>query len=305
MKGWLRERFGDVVDSSKDWRVCCPFCRARVGREDTKHHLYVSKRKNVAHCFRCEWAGNYVSLIMSVDGCSYGEALIQIREPTKDIRKFNDVYSDRGLVQTEDLIKVPEGYRPLTFKHNTCSPEYVYEEQAVWRYLECKRDVPRYLMTKYFGWVPGTQRAWCLIDDGWWQGRLIVPGEPKYISPPWPKGDSLWNAHALKRYKEVVICEGVFSAIAVGDNAIALCGKTINEEQAKRVARNSPDIVTVLLDADATEFIGDIIENLMLAGYDGDIQVQYMRGGDPADGEYGEKIHWCFEAEVKDALGIL
>lgn len=310
MKGWLTERFGDVMEGSggKEWRVCCPFCRSRIGLEDTNYHLYVSKRKHVAHCFRCEWAGNYVSLIMSVDGCSYGKALLQIRQPIKDIGEFGDVenslYSERGLVKADDLVRTPEGYQPLTFKHNLGCPEYVYEEQAIWRYLESERSVPRHIMTRSFGWIPGTQRAWCLVDNDWWQGRLIVPGKPKYISPPWPKGDSLWNAHALKRHKDIVICEGVFSAIAVGSDAVALCGKTINEEQAKRIVRNSPRSITVLLDADARKFIGDIVENLLLSGYGGDIKVQYMARGDPADGEFADVVDWCFDMEVTYKLSI-
>jgi len=312
MRSWLRSRFGDVksAKNGKEMRVCCPFCRARVGRADTKYHLYVSAIKHVAHCFRCNWAGNWVGLIMSVDGCSYGEALTNIRQPRLDVNDYDDIekelrpHSPRGLVQANDIISAPEGYSPLTYKHNENSPEYRVEEQAVWRYLECKRNVPRELIMSVFGWIPGTQRAWCLVDDGWWQGRLIVPGEPKYLSPPWPKGDSLWNAQALDRYDHVIVCEGIFSAIAMGKTAVALCGKTINDEQAARIANAAPSQLTVLLDADATSDIGAVVGKLLYVGYSGELYAQYMQEGDPADGVLGKRVEWSFEAEVATLMGM-
>jgi len=59
MYKWLMSEFDRVVDTTSDWRVDCPFCSIA----DTKQHMYVSKNKPVAHCFRCDWKGSHYSLV--------------------------------------------------------------------------------------------------------------------------------------------------------------------------------------------------------------------------------------------------
>jgi len=309
---WLNSRFGETRTASggKEIRVCCPFCKARVARPDTKFHLYVSLDKPVAHCFRCGFSGHHLSLVMSVDGGSYTDALQSIETVAPDIGLWESLGSPRGLVQGHEMASMPDGYvalivasiRPSSVADHREHPEAT----AAWRYL-MKRNVPLDIITSSFGYVPGTMRVWMLVDDNWWQGRLMVVGDPKYISPPWPKGDSLWNAQALDKYDNIVICEGVFSAIAVGDNAIALCGKTINGAQADRIveAMGKDSSITIMMDADAIQNAHDAAEVLVRRGYAGGLEIRYMRSGDPADGVMGEKVAWDWSTPITHALGVL
>lgn len=300
---WLTAALGDTIPASegKEVRVNCPFCYGRIGRIDEKFHMYVSQVHPVAFCFRCGWQGNYVSLIMSVSGCGYAEALKQLEEPTPNVTRFEHIFSPMGLIMGHKETSTPSGFQ---FVRN---PEEVQstlapEERAVWNYLTRVRGIPKYIVCRNMGWVPGTLRAWILVDTNFWQGRLIVPGEPKYLSSPWPKGDSLWNASALDGVR-LTICEGVFSALAVGSKAIALCGKTLTQPQASRIARSKVKRIRIMLDADATAGAYEMARVLQDAGFSGEIVIHELCQGDPTDGLDGtERPYEGWATEVLRGL---
>lgn len=300
IRDWLDSVIGDVWDASSgsELRVNCPFCETRVGKPDDKHHMYVSQINPVAMCFRCTWQGNYVSLIISATGCSYAEALVQLESPTPNVSRFPLLTMPSGLlgVASKAAISKPGGFQSFGVEAKSSR-----EELAVWAYLR-RRQIPQALIRKYMGWAPGTNRAWILIDADFWQGRLIIPGDPKYISPPWPKGDSLWNSGALNT-RQIVICEGVFSAIAVGSQAVAICGKTMTIPQANRIARSKRvKSITIMLDADATQQAYGIAKMLEEAGYAGVMKIHRLKSGDPTDGLDGDVIAYDWAAAVRGQI---
>jgi hypothetical protein len=301
IKEWLDTVLGDVVEASNgsELRVDCPFCSARVGKPDAKHHMYISTNSPVAFCFRCGWQGNYISLIISVSGCSYPEALQQLESPTPNVSRFENLSSPMGLVMGHKMSAKPGGFR-FFVDHEA---QRTYEERAVWSYLVRKRQIPMIIVRKYMGWAPGTNRAWILVDGDFWQGRLIIPGDPKYLSSPWPKGDALWNPNALND-NHVIICEGVFSAIAVGSHAIALCGKTITDLQAKRIVKAHPASITIMLDADATQFSYDMAQTLVGLGYSGRLAIHELEVGDPTDSLDGRTLDYGWGAMVRNRISM-
>lgn len=296
MREWLASVLGDVVDNSNgtEMLVNCPFCEARTGKPDTKHHMYISVDKPVAFCFKCGWQGNYISLIISVTGCSYAKALEQLESPTPNIGQFEKLFSPKGLIMGHKMSSHPAGFKAFA----SPDEDRPMEEKAVWNYLARKRHIPFALIIKYMGWVPGTHRAWILVDGDFWQGRSITSAEPKYISSPWPKGDAIWNPNALND-NHIYICEGVFSAIAVGSHAIALCGKTITEPQAKRIVKSRTSSITIMLDADAVDSAYNMAETLVKQGYGGRLMVHELERGDPTDGLIGRTIEADWGAMVK------
>jgi len=301
MEKWVAARLGDILyaKQGQEMRVNCPFCFAKIGKNDTKHHLYISTVKPVAQCWRCGWTGHHISLIISVEGCTYAEALQYMEQPPTNAELFDRLYSPCGLVQSSDLVDKPVGYVPMSY---ALSGNATMEYKAVHKYL-LKRNVPLGMMVQHFGYVPGTHRAWILVDANWWQGRLIIPGEPKYISPPWPKGGSLWNSEALYMYSDVGICEGVFSAIAAGNNFVALCGKAMTNAQANRlVAARRVQSYTLMLDSGAEDSAYVMAKQLEYAGFRGDINIQRMISGDPADGVIGDRITWSWDVEMELAM---
>lgn len=300
IREWLESAVGDVIEASNgnELRINCPFCESRIGKPDVKHHMYVSTASPVAMCFRCTWQGNYISLIISVSGCSYAEALKQLesQSPTPNVARFEKLFSPCGMVTGPKISYKPDGFCALS-AHDDLTKEAL----AVRNYLINRRMIPQAIVYKYMGWAPGTNRAWILIDSDFWQGRLIIPGDPKYISPPWPKGDALWNAGALEG-RHAIICEGVLSAIAVGSNALALCGKTITQPQAKRIARSRVGSITIMLDADATRYSYDIAKALEENGYSGVLKIHELEQGDPTDGLEGRVVGYDLQSQVRSRI---
>lgn len=303
IKQWVDTRLGRGKQQGDEYRVDCPFCAARLGREDTKQHLYINLSRPVAHCFRCEWSGHYLSLVMSVEGCTYGEAMSYIKGESRShiVAEFDQLHSPRGLVQAYEQASQPVGFVPFG---NICSRYESNESMAVHNYL-VSRGVNRQLIAEKFGYVPGSNRAWVLIDKEWWQGRLIIPGQPKYLSPPWPKGDSLWNGKVLRTERgELIICEGVFSAIMAGSNAIALCGKSATMPQLERIVRYCrADRIAVYFDADAQSQATEFADQLEYAGYDGDVELWVLHSGDPASTSMEPNIvAWDWAGRVASGL---
>lgn len=76
-----------------------------------------------------------------------------------------------------------------------------------------------------------------------WQTRTILQEEPlRYLAAPKdreaePLKTLLYGEHLVNPYKTLIICEGVFDAIAVGPNAVAALGKKLTTEQRMRILR--------------------------------------------------------------------
>lgn len=295
---YLEMRFDTIsTGSGDDVRICCPFCYKRVGREDTKYHLYVSLVKPVAHCFRCEYKCSHVELIMNLENVTYTEALALLGgkiECKPNILKFDDVMSrlekELNLVSPGGLKKVPQASMPDGFINlsqpcggmpNEANLVYNYARN---RFAKVGLNVKDY--EDILGWVPGTFRLWILVDEHFWQGRAILDDEYKYISPPWPKGDTIYNIEALDKFNEVYIVEGFFSAVAVGNNAMAILGKSLTGLQAERVVRRGKKCKRINLMFDANVSLNssnNAADLLKSMGYNGEIVVSVLSKGDPFD----------------------
>ena len=297
---WLQKTFGDLYPNSSgtDVAVDCPFCCERTGREDTKHHLFVSVVKPVAKCHRCDWDGSHIDLVMKVDGCTYIEALVHLQSLVPNISKYNKVFGNAVLENKRPTVSEPPGYRSF----NDCVGYGGIEADVILNYLQ-KRGVPKDIILSSCGIVPGSNRAWILIDKLWWQGRSIFnTSTQKYISPPWPRGDSLWNASALIHYNDVTICEGAISAIHAGRNAVALCGKNMTDLQAIRLAKSHVDTYNIMLDSDAASQLYIVAARLRYHGYGGDIILCHLQEGDPADHVPMAREHYDFGSVVRHRL---
>jgi hypothetical protein len=260
IEDWVLERFPEAIYSTTNLRVNCPFCG-----DDTGKHLYIQVYgQPVAHCFRCEWRGNIYTLVAKVDNISYGEAILQVSALQ---------FHRRRKVTT--LGAAPEGYAPFSAGIDS------FEGEVVHRYLR-SRNISESIIRQYCGIVPGSWRAWFVFDN-FWQGRLVKPGQPKYLSPESAKNDVLWNAQALIGHRDIIICEGIISACNAGESAIALLAKTATPEQLVRIVKAAPKSILIMLDANAKAEAIVLAESLTLAGYAGALSIAQLEYGDPAD----------------------
>ena len=97
------------------------------------------------------------------------------------------------------------------------------------------------------------------LDDPkpcYYVGRSMFEGFERYSNPrvhefPRKKTEVLWGLHRLDTpCKQVIVCEGIFSAVRM-PNAAAILGKWISEAQIALLCRIATEEVVVMLDGEA------------------------------------------------------
>lgn len=287
---WLQDIFDPLLmnqgSQGTEIRANCPFC----ADPDTKQHLYISTVKQAAHCFRCEWAGSWIDLIMSVEGCSYAAAALTLAG-VPDINEFEGILGmmDTEPIQVEEPVSrsesVPEGFIPI---HSESQEPLA---RIALRYLQRREVMSEAIQAGMFGVIPGHIKLFIRASDSYWQARSLDGAKPKYTNPALPFLDILgvWDYTPIGQVRSLpgplFVCEGVFSALAVckrGSPAVALLGKQANREQVDRLCRAGRSLI-ILLDSDAHEQAWELADQLVVNGR-ADVLVGLLPTGDPADG---------------------
>jgi len=310
IQDFLYRNFDQVIQygGGTDLRVDCPFCSTRTGSDDIKQHLHVSLAKETCHCFRCEYSKSWIGLVMEVTGLSYAHALGEIyavpnpvnfdrlKERLKDEHEFKEVYpnlpADFTLLKRGITKRLDSGTligRALHYlKKRGFKPE-VYEKYGLG-------------VASSVGY-----RVIIPIEDNFWQARSLYPFlKPKYMNPEVTSRELLFNSRALDLYKEVVICEGAFSSMAVGDNSVALVGKNPTAEKLDRLRQSRVKHFIVTIEEGAQRSMVTLAD--ALKGFGKEVTVWLYDRGDPADSTaYKEKpydlktkIQILFDGTLKD-----
>ena len=117
-------------------------------------------------------------------------------------------------------------------------------------------------------------------DLNYFVGRDIYDGGMKYKNPPVSK-DVIGFDLFINWNEPIILCEGVFDAIAIRRNAIPLFGKTIPKSLMKKIYEKQVKQIYILLDSDAIMDSIKITDDLMKNG----INVYYVNlsDEDPSD----------------------
>lgn len=305
---WMH--FRDALDYGSpvtDLRVNCPFCASRYGKMDMNHKLYISLHKHACHCFRCGYSRSWIGLVMDVTGLDYVQALAELyytpraksTDALKQMMAFAETYRDDRKPK-KDRIIFPKGFRKLidvTVRGFAAMQARCYLRgrgfgESYWdRYLLGISDNMPWRIV-----IP--------VEGKFCQARAIFPFiQPKYMSPSISVRGALFNFVALEMYDEVVICEGAFSAMSIGENAIGLLRNKATDEQLGRLVKSSVERFIVALDADARIQSVNLAKSLRRGGKDV-IMWQYD-DGDPADGGDFQVVVPDLKYEVMQRLGGL
>ena len=125
----------------------------------------------------------------------------------------------------------------------------------------------------------------------------------KYKNTPIPK-DVIGFDLYINWDEPIVLCEGVFDAIAIKRNAIPMFGKTIPKKLFKKIIEKNVKKVFLMLDEDAKSDSIKITENLINFGID--VIYIAMEDGDPSDLGYErslELIKSSREITFKELIG--
>jgi len=218
-------------------------------------------RKGVFFCYRCGARGDISKLIdddelVALSKDWYKEVVSALsndaRQPSLELKQEVSL--------PDDVVKIAPGSPGARYlKKRGYGPSEIREYRLV-------EQPDRYRLV-----IPSYRDE--LID--FWVSRTYINEEPKYLNP---KGVSrrfaLFGYDQAKGASCVVICEGVFSAMAArqatGTPAVATYGKLVAAEQVKLLRSLRPKEFVIAFDSNASS------EAMMLAGLlggDSDVRV--------------------------------
>lgn len=233
----------------------CPFCH---------HHrekLAVNVSSGKWHCWVCNSNGRrLLSLFRKLHVSK--DQIRQLATLLKDDLDY--IESDT----TDAVLALPQEFESLT------TPSTDYQYLHAMKYLK-DREVTAGDILKH-------QLGYC--KSGLFQGRIIIPSYDKegklnffvsrtyypdnpmhYKNPPVTK-NVVGFEFQISWSQEVVICEGVFDAMAIKRNAIPLFGKTISSKLEREIVVNNVRDIYLSLDRDALRNTIKIAEKFMKEG---------------------------------------
>ena len=133
-------------------------------------------------------------------------------------------------------------------------------------------------------------------------GRDFYKGGMKYKNPPIPK-DIIGFDLYINWDEPIVLCEGVFDAIAIKNNSIPLFGKTILPKLYEKIIKNRVKHIIISLDEDAFKDSLKMIKKFFDAG----ISVNFVKLTETDPSELGyikmiDKLNTSIEVNFKELM---
>ena len=180
--------------------------------------------------------------------------------------KYRDNSSNTN--QIEEVIQLPEDYKPLWIKRNT--PDY---KNAIY-YLK-KRGISIFDIIRYrIGYA----------ESGPYSGKIIIPSydatgqlnyfvsrafyenDPYKHKNPQTSKDIIGFEMLINWNEPIILCEGAFDAITIKRNAIPLFGKQINPKLRIKIIEEGIKQIYICLDQDAIQNAKQISKMFMDEG---------------------------------------
>ena len=238
----------------------CPFCHHHKPKLEV--NLTENREgQNQWHCWACDKKGKTLFNLFRAakatpDKISQAKSLISSSKSIKDTK-------------VEYTVSLPDGYISLS----TGDLSEIAARHAM-AYLK-KRNISKYDIIKYnIGYCKSGKYKNMIIlptydEDGnlnYFTGRSFEP-EPfiKYRNPEASR-NIIPNEHLINWEIPIVLCEGMFDAIAIKRNAIPLLGKNIQTNLMKRIVTSVVEKIYIALDKDAMKQALRFCENLMAEG---------------------------------------
>jgi len=263
---------GKGSKTTMDYAFYCPVC---------KHHnpkLIVNIRSGQYNCWTCHpptKGKTPVSLFKKIDAPT--ERVIEMKSYFKnDNTKIDSVKPNK--------VTLPEEFISLS------NPDKSLECRHALAYLK-KRKITLQDIQKY-------NIGYC--KTGRYRNRIIVPSydkdgninyfiarsfEPdpvrKYDAPSCNKTELIGLEYFVNWSIPVILCEGIFDAIAIKRNAVPLFGKTIPQSLMLKLVESEVKTVYLALDKDALKEALTYSQNLLNLGKE--VYLIELEGKDPSD----------------------
>ena len=253
----------------------CPFCHHHKPKMEV--NLTENKEgKNPWHCWACDVRGTTIYSLfkqLKVEAGKYTElkSLVKTSKSIKETQVINSVS-----LPNEFISLIGNNLNEIKTRHALA-------------YLK-SRNINQHDILKY-------NIGYC--ETGLYANMIIIPtydkdGRLNYFTArsfekdpyikyrnPSASRDIIPNEHLINWKVPIVICEGLFDAIAIKRNAIPLLGKNIQSSLMKKIVTSIVDKIYIALDRDAMKQALRFCENLMAEGKE--VYLVDMQDKDPSE----------------------
>ncbi len=221
----------------------CPFCHHHKPKLEV-NFTENKKGYNPWHCWVCNKKGRYLSTLFKKVDASY-EKIQELKSLVKTGFEVNEVVTKKDLKLPKELLPIL-GSKDIIAKHALA-------------YLK-NRGITKDDIEKYnIGYCEGGRYAKMIIIPSYdSQGNLNYFTGRSFEKDPYVKyrnpevsRDIVPNEYLINWNLPLVICEGMFDAIAIKRNAIPLLGKNIQSTLMKKIVTSTIKKIYIALDKDA------------------------------------------------------
>jgi DNA primase len=285
--------------SGNNYAFECPFCHHKKPKLEV-NLVPNSKGENLWHCWTCNAKGKtLVGLFKKIKASS--EKISEIKSILGFTEKKEE--DDSTIIKVE----LPKEYKPLI----NLSRTDIIAKHAL-QYLK-KRGITKDDIQKY-------NIGYC--EEGRYKNMIIIPSydkdgvinyfigrsfdkEPqrKYDSPKCNKNAIIGLEYFINWNVPVILCEGIFDAIAIKRNVVPLFGKTIPKALMLKLVEPCVKTVYIALDNDALREAMDYAEELLNVGKD--VYLVELNDKDPSEMGFENFTKLLHSAQPLTALELL
>ena len=271
-----------------EYTFYCPFCNHH------KKKLQVNCETQKWHCWVCNKGGYKIGILLRKINAPKNI----ISEVLKILGDYKGTRHEKEETTKYD-VTLPQCYVPLWKK--TDDPLY---KNAI-HYLKQRNIDEKDILRYSIGYCPNGSYSNRIIipsydEDGklnYFMARDMFPNSKfKYKNPPMSK-DTVGFELFINWNEPIVLCEGIFDAIAIRNNAIPLFGKFPSKTLVMRLVEKKVKKVYVALDEDAKK--DAIMLSKFLMDYGIETYLLNMKDKDPS--ELGFTKFWEIVKETKQS----
>jgi DNA primase len=285
--------------SGNNYAFECPFCHHKKPKLEV-NLVPNSKGENLWHCWTCNAKGKtLVGLFKKIKASS--EKISEIKSILGFTEKKEE--DDSTIIKVE----LPKEYKPLI----NLSRTDIIAKHAL-QYLK-KRGITKDDIQKY-------NIGYC--EEGRYKNMIIIPSydkdgvinyfigrsfdkEPqrKYDSPKCNKNAIIGLEYFINWNVPIILCEGIFDAVAIKRNVVPLFGKTIPKALMLKLVEPCVKTVYIALDNDALREAMDYAEELLNVGKD--VYLVELNDKDPSEMGFENFTKLLHSAQPLTALELL
>ena len=272
---------GSYHQKGEEFLYHCPYCNHH------KKKMSINFSKNMAKCWICDTRHKNIYRIVRKFGSYQQREKYRELQGMVDLSDFEQLFKEYNEIEDKQIIELPKEFISL------CNKDLPMHSTEPLRYLS-SRGLTRLDILK---WKIG----YC--KEGRYAGRILIPSfdmdgdcnyfiarsyvghSYRYLNPPADR-DLVFNELMVDWDEPIILVEGVFDAIAAGQNAIPILGSTLREDSRLFQAIAIHDTpVYMALDYDAEKKSEWIIKSMLRY----DLEVHKVPIDDEDVGEMGKQ----------------